>query len=146
MHTIDVTVNIPTRRVLDLLCNALDSGCCNYWMDHVETILPEGFRANDLEWLEDKPWGAREDYFAPLVAGGSIVFTEDEDSREGRGTDEPGAPLRKLVLDRAAIDRGLRLMANDERKHFGDFMSGNDDADTADVFLQWCLLGDIIYG
>jgi len=30
--------------------------------------------------------------------------------------------------------------------HLKNFIEENDDAETADVFLQCCVLGDIVYG
>lgn len=50
------------------------------------------------------------------------------------------------TLDGQALVRGLTVMARDYPKHFGDFIAENDDAITADVFLQCCLFGDVIYG
>jgi hypothetical protein len=50
------------------------------------------------------------------------------------------------MLDRVAILEGLRIMAEKEPRHFADFMTENDDADTGDVFLQCCLYGEVIYG
>jgi hypothetical protein len=44
------------------------------------------------------------------------------------------------------IESGLQVMADKYPKHFADFMSEEDDCVTADVFLQCCLFGDIIYG
>lgn len=44
------------------------------------------------------------------------------------------------------IKKGLTIMAKKEPKHFADFMSENSDEVTADVFLQCCLFGQVIYG
>jgi len=51
-----------------------------------------------------------------------------------------------LVLDHMAITRGLHLMAKEYPQHWGNFIAGNDDAETGDVFLQLCLLGKLVYG
>jgi hypothetical protein len=37
-------------------------------------------------------------------------------------------------------------MAREAPQHFADFLNENDDADTGDVFVQCCLLGEIRYG
>lgn len=52
---------------------------------------------------------------------------------------------RKHRATPASIARGLELFVS-EGRHFGDFMSENDDATTADVFLQLCVFGKVIYG
>mgnify|MGYP001581140220 CR=1 FL=1 len=44
------------------------------------------------------------------------------------------------------IKRGLTAMAKKEPKHFADFIKEDDDQITADVFLQCCLFGEVIYG
>lgn len=53
---------------------------------------------------------------------------------------------RTFVLDRNAVLAGLRHMAIDNSRHFGDWMAENDDGDTADVFLQCCLFGKVVFG
>jgi hypothetical protein len=37
-------------------------------------------------------------------------------------------------------------MAQAYTRHFADFINQNDDAITGDVFLQCCLLGEVLYG
>jgi len=37
-------------------------------------------------------------------------------------------------------------MASEAPRHFADFIAENDDAETADVFLQCCLFGRIVFG
>lgn len=37
-------------------------------------------------------------------------------------------------------------MAEKWPRHFGNFISENEDAETGDVFIQLALLGDIVYG
>lgn len=41
---------------------------------------------------------------------------------------------------------GLSLMSRDYPNHFADFMAENEDAETADVFVQCCIFGNIVYG
>ena len=49
-------------------------------------------------------------------------------------------------LNLKSIKKGFTVMAKKEPRHFADFISGNYDQITADVFLQCCLLGEVIYG
>lgn len=59
-------------------------------------------------------------------------------------TDEEGT---KKTLNRAAIHKGLRLMAREQPRHFADLVSESDaDATTGDVLLQLCLFGEVVYG
>ena len=41
--------------------------------------------------------------------------------------------------------KGMQLMATNEPRHFSDVIEHNDDAVTADVWLQLALFGDVIY-
>ena len=47
---------------------------------------------------------------------------------------------------RAALLKGLQLMAKDYPQQWADFMDDNDDANTGDVFVQLCCFGKTIYG
>lgn len=49
-------------------------------------------------------------------------------------------------LDRGHLEQGLRLLAEKHPSHMADILDGNDDATTADVFLQLCLFGEVVYG
>ena len=50
------------------------------------------------------------------------------------------------ILDKKACLKGIKLMIKTEPKHFSDIMTENDDAITADIFLQLACLGEVIYG
>ncbi len=49
-------------------------------------------------------------------------------------------------LNLKKIKKGLAIMAKKEPAHFGDLIADNADQITADVFLQCCLFGEVIYG
>ena len=52
----------------------------------------------------------------------------------------------KHVLNREKVESGLRLLLTEEPEHYQDWRAENYDAITADVFLQLCLLGEVVYG
>jgi hypothetical protein len=52
----------------------------------------------------------------------------------------------RYTLDADSIKSGLQLMQQEYPRHFAAFVSEDDDAETADVFLQCCLLGMVKYG
>lgn len=122
------TVKIEDRRVADLLCCAFEGGV-DYWCtitDYIEPPLPAV-----SAWGEDEIY-KHIDY--PL-SGGAVICRETET--------EGASDLR---LDRAALERGLYLLANEAPRHWHDFVNENEDAATGDVFVQLCLLGEIVYG
>jgi hypothetical protein len=136
-----ITVRVPPLRVLEVLANAYDSGACAYWIvrDSFSCELPEGFTVDAVPWLDDEQreiWRDFEGDLAALVPGGRVVFDEKH------GDDEPTSH----VLDLSSIERGLSIMAEKAPRHFADLLSGNDDAETADVFVQLCTLGEVRYG
>lgn len=49
-------------------------------------------------------------------------------------------------LTYASMRKAMELMAQDYPQHMNDLLSENDDAITADVFLQLSLFEDVIYG
>jgi hypothetical protein len=128
--TITVTVqqSVPYDRISNLLCSAFEGGS-NYWYTIAEFTAPPAFTfRTDPEHLYKHL-----DY--PLNAGGALTIGDIEDDTN---------PTKILNLD--TIAKGLQTMADKYPRHFGDFMSENDDADTGDVFLQCCLFDEIVYG
>jgi hypothetical protein len=59
--------------------------------------------------------------------------------------DTEGDKETKFILNRTSIARGLNAMMTNEIKHFADFVTGDYDETTGDVFLQCCLFGEVIY-
>jgi len=121
-----VSQEIPAQRVADLICGAFEGGS-NYWAAAV-SISDDG-----------RPWSDVGAYASDVPAlGGSVEVVEHE------AHDDSGRMV--WVLDRLACERGLRVMAADYPNAWAAFLSDNDDATTADVFLQCALFGEVIYG
>lgn len=131
-----INLDIPQNKIQSLLCSALEGGS-NYWyvierFDFAPELSETDFAPGGTYYDDDFQSSA---YTVPFVEGCAMVITStEEDERE------------EYRLDRESIKKGLELMANTQPIHFGDFLAENDDADTADVFLQLCLFGDVIYG
>ena len=79
------------------------------------------------------------------LSGRAVYFVDryEFDDREADGEEEL-TPTKKL--NRETIQKGLSLMAKNNPYQFGLFMRDNYDAITGDVFLQYCLLGEEVYG
>lgn len=127
----ELKFEVPIGKILSLLCCALEGGA-SYWAPQVE----EGEPSRDpsaMDGIEDY-WHWSQKWPA---TGGWITITEvDPDTGQGRNH----------RLDRDRVRSGLRLMAENSPGHFSDFMSGDEDGETGDVFLQYCLFGEIVYG
>ena len=61
--------------------------------------------------------------------------------------DETGNSADRVhTLDRVAVEQGIAIMADKHPKHFADWLADDYDAITADVFLQCCVLKEVVYG
>jgi hypothetical protein len=128
-----VEIEVHDNDVGDLLVSGFYGGCC-YWCRIMKYERPE--TVTDRFTL---------DLALPLV-GGAVICRIDDDAvidDDAKETDSKYTPLR---LDRAALQRGLQLMANKHPQHWADFVGDNADATTGDVFIQLCLLGELRYG
>lgn len=123
---VSTVVEVSEERIKDLLTNALEGGS-NYWYIIKKYNYPPGQTKESL--------GIEFEHIEVPFQGGSILMGESE-----------GDPEYDKVLDRAAIDRGLQLMAEKYPKHWADFIVENDDATTGDVFLQLALFGEVVFG
>ena len=128
MRTFNVNpmFQVPEQRVKDLLVSAFEGGS-NYWIESVEKINTKGGRVQG-QYLSD----------VPLIEGQELKFSVVEDLKDV-------TPF-SYILNITTIQRGLEIMAKDEPRHWNDFLSANDDAITADVFLQCCLFSKTIFG
>lgn len=142
----DITIptSISDQRVGDLLCCAIEGGI-GYWAAIVGYEKPEQMPSKGV--LGDEKITRYIDY---PIAGGAVLFQAPEDDStdddEGFYVDPDGQRLPVYRLDREALTRGMKIMQDKYPRHFGNFISENDDAETGDVFVQCCLLGEIVYG
>lgn len=127
----ELVVTLDKRRVGDLLSSAFEGGS-NYWYliesfvkppeVKLHTGLGEVFRHIDYA----------------LSIGGAVVVSDRKAANEDKVT--------ITRLDWPKLREGLGVMAKKYPRHFANWLSENDDAETGDVFLQCCVLGDIVYG
>ncbi len=125
-----ITIDFPRKAIANALCSAFEGGI-KYWC--YEVRFPSGSEAALAAAREDwiHPDG-RSRYYGPRV--GSVIYVLERDT----GVWFP--------LWRARIRDGLKVMAETQPGHFGDLLSDQGDATTADVFVQLCLFGEVRYG
>lgn len=143
---ITVTNDVTMKQLLNLLVGAWEGGS-NYWYLVKDQILADGV---SLEDIKPEPQGrchkevaGEGEYYprymvVPFIPGCSLVITSLEDD-EVNGKKE-------WLLNLDTLAAGIQIMATKYPRHFADFKNEDDDAETADVFLQVCLFGEIIYG
>lgn len=130
---ISVRQYVSVDRISDLLCNALEGGS-NYWYMITSQIDPK-------EWTyygsfnEDK---TKYLHLYPFNEWGTLLINDER-------ADDPELK-RPVALNLKRIKRGLAIMAKEHPSEYADFITDKDDASTADVFLQCCIFGKVIYG
>jgi hypothetical protein len=136
MFEITTTVELSDDLIAGVLCAALEGGS-NYWYH----IVGRGDIGLHPDPAFEKSWG-RYAHVVPFREGGYLEFSAnaDDDNETVNGR-------TRFTLDRAAIERGLDLMAKmNPPFHFNQIVDENYDAGTGDVFLQMCLFGTLVYG
>ena len=140
---IKTEVEIPNDIIVALVITAFEGGS-NYWAPNVEfNGTRDGYDAN--------PWYSAEKYTNYLAQADGLstdvservlwfILFEDEDES---GVMED---MKKHNIGRVQIEKGLNLMAANASWHFNNIVNDNWDAETADVFLQYVVLGEIVYG
>jgi hypothetical protein len=124
--TFSVTTTIESQRIADLVTTAFEGGS-NYWIETVSILK-----------VPPKPEG--EDHSYPWYSFKNVYEDPDFQVKINVEDDDP------VIFDHASIQRGLDYLSKNYPRHINDILQENDDAETADAFLQACLFGDIVYG
>ena len=122
---VNATFKVSRQQVARALWQAFGSQIT--WFRVVEVIEPPTLRFRSIEHLALR----MVDY--PLNEGGSIGIVSTEPSSN------------VFRLDLKSIRRGLEDLATKYPRHFADLVNENTDAITANVLLQCCLFGELIY-
>lgn len=129
-------IEISDTDIKNLLCSAFEGSISRNWCKIDSVYFPKGMSHADFDdggKFQDPNEYWHWSQLAPLTPGVSLYL---------KVVDMPGLQN----LDRAAIKRGLKTMFEKFPRHWSDFRSGQSDAITADVFLQCCLFGNVVYG
>lgn len=84
-------------------------------------------------WSDSEQLGFENTIYDLLNLGKEIKIHDFEEEKD-------------YFLDLKSVKRGLTVMAKKESIHYADFIKGDYDQTTGDVFLQCCLFGEVIYG
>ena len=130
-------MKLMTKEIEDMLVGAFEGGS-NYWIREIDFIKPKD---SDLYQHSFKLHGEEKVVYKhvqyPMSVGGAVKIIIREDD---------GTAGEIVILDIGAIKKGIAVMAEKYPRHYGDMLGDNHDADTADVFLQCCVFGEIVFG
>lgn len=126
-----IAIDIPAKRIADLLTTCAESSAVTYWCSAMKPAPRSGFekRVAKAKW-----WYAE----AKAIDDGLLIDVTEMNA-DGTGRDKVHR------VNAARLRKGLRIMAEKHGRHFGDLLNENDDATTADVFLQCVALGEVVY-
>jgi len=116
----DVTVKVDEYWVAAMLCNKLELEPNWVWTE------------NECPYREDRSEG-----FKSLRLNLPCVLKYSNPDK--------GPDVLERVVTELCVQTALELMAEQYPHHFRDLISENDDIETADVFLQLLVLGDVVY-
>lgn len=128
-----VLTMLSAQMVADCLCAALAGGS-GYWCQVQRAMAPR--RALTFRFREERVY-PQIDY---PMNGGSLILM---DTTAGEDAQVKPAYYR---LTRAALRRGLGLMAAHHPHHFASVVAETGDSETGDVLLQLSVLGEVRYG
>lgn len=132
---ISVGVDITAKQLAGLVISAIEGGI-NYWCK--DLVTDKGDDSIDLTELRSSiGYGAEYPVYAVVGNDYALLLLED---KEGDGPDV------WHTLDRAALEKGLGVMAAKYPWHFADILRDNYDCTTADVLVQSALFGEVVYG
>lgn len=141
----EITVKIPPRRIADLMVTAIE--CNNMTRAWCGGLFLSGpYKEEDLITSEHVVW-----YDNPRLYEGDFELEVIEIVDEGEDFhDDDGefieSNIKRHKVTQADFAEGFRLMSEKHGHHAGDFMNENEDAITADVFLQLVTLKEVVYG
>lgn len=137
MYTVTTKAYITPEDIADLMVTAIEGGS-GYWLGGMRKVTtPTDWHRKD----DDMPWYSDPDFWAGDFCVAVRTVDYDPVPRDDRDPIE-----REQHLTPAKITAGLQIMADEYPDHFADLLQDNVDAATADVFLQCCVLGEIVYG
>lgn len=164
---ITVEHEISPQSIADLFVTAIENGRSRSWCDGVyltklrehaddslamETTPPNITCAVLNEVLGDDrrqaPWYSREKLWARDDWAIAVhELADEEEEEEGAKLNEyTGNWVRVHTVDSAKLAAGFVVFAHDQPTDFNDFLQENEDAVTADLWLQCVALGEVIYG
>ena len=119
-------VRIPHEKIQDLIITAVEGGC-RYWASFK---FPKDWKEKYQSYEQ-----------IPFKDGNIEVYDVETDELLG-------------YLNRASIKIGLQLMADCKdlkgrqvpHRHFKNLVTDNEDAETADVFMQLAVMGEVVFG
>lgn len=120
-ESFSVIQSVPADSIDSLLTSAIETNACSYWMHAGADDINKG-----------------DSYLESLELGGTISVFDEEDNDK-----EPKRYLMTFDKVKEGIDKLSK--SKEYSHHWRDLMNEDADNVTADVFMQFCLFGEVKY-
>jgi len=120
------TVRIPNQKIMDLITTAVEGGS-HYWAGF---NFPENYKEKYKSYEQ-----------IPFRGGKIEVYDIETNELLGSLTEDSIKTGLQLMADRKDL-KGKVVPA----RHFKNLATDNEDAETADVFMQLSVMGEIVFG
>ena len=128
-----LTIEIPDTYMLNMLCNA----------SYRDYTALDGELEKAYKWAKENSEALADldmpECWEPQV----FAYLRANTEHQVLILDEFGNSVYPLTWGKMC--KAMQLMAKDYSHHLDDLMQENDDATTADVFLQLSLFGEVMY-
>ena len=121
----EAKTQITPKQVADLMVGAFEGGS-TYWCSEYNILKTP----------------------AEVVPNGVVVYSHPEfwagdfeiEFKDGEDSD------KSYIVTPEGLRKGIQVMSEKAPRHFANWMTEHDDAETSDVLLQCILFGEIVYG
>ena len=120
----------------DLIIDAVEGGS-NYWYyfgDEAYNIINK-YKGIRKKFHGDFFYGTFSEAILTAINANEKIPVHDIETTELLG-----------YFSKESIENGEKIMYEKYPKFFADILSENTDAETADVWFQLCIMGDLIFG
>lgn len=129
-----ITIDLPDTHMLNMLCNA----------SYRDYTAIDGELEKAYKWAKENPEAMAEFDMPECWEPQMFAYLRSNAKNKILIRDEYSDDVCALTWGKMC--EAMQKMAKDYTHHFDDLIQENDDAITADVFLQLSLFGDVIYG
>lgn len=132
MEQTTISNRLTDERLFDLYTTAMDGvyGGCNYWAEW--DFSHEPFKAIRKEFKTDERDCTVEYTWDAMLQGKTVEFKDMEDGE-----------TYSITLDK--IKEGTEKFAMEHPEHYANALT-DFDAETADVWFQICVIGELTFG
>lgn len=120
----------------DLMIDAIEGGS-NYWYLFGKDSDPiiRKYIGVQRDFHGDFFYSTFSEAIMSAIVEGEIIPIYDIETLELLGN-----------LSLQSIEEGEKLMSEEQPQHFANILNENNDAETADVWFQYCVMGQVVFG